>query len=121
MKIKELAPIALFTYNRPYHTQQVLEALQKNELSRESELFVFSDGAKTEEEETHVAETRVILSKTTGFKKVSIIRRPKNFGLAANIIDGVTTILEKKGKIIVLEDDLLTAPSFLSFMNKALV
>lgn len=121
MEIKELAPIALFTYNRPGHTQRVLEALQKNRLSSQSELFLFSDGAKNSEDENLVLETREILSKTTGFKQITIVERPQNIGLAANIIDGVTTVLEKYKKIIVLEDDLLTAPSFLSFMNKALV
>ena len=120
MEIKDLAPIALFTYNRPWHTQQVLEALQKNPLSEESELFIFSDGAKNVEDEKAVRETRKILSKTTGFKKVTVVERSKNYGLAANVIDGVTSVIEKAGKIIVLEDDLLTAPSFLSFMNKAL-
>ena len=120
MEIKELAPIALFTYNRPRHTQRVLEALRKNALSEKSELFVFSDGAKNGEDEKRVRETREILSKTSGFKKISIVERPENVGLAANIIDGVTTVLEKYEKIIVLEDDLLTAPTFLSFMNKAL-
>jgi len=43
-----LAPIVLFTYNRPWHTMQTVEALKKNELAQESELFIFSDGWKNE-------------------------------------------------------------------------
>lgn len=121
MNMKELAPIILFTYNRPWHTQQVLDALQKNELSAQSELFIFSDGAKNPEDEELVRKTREILSQTIAFKKKTIIERPLNFGLAANVIDGVSTIVKKYGKVIVLEDDLITAPSFLTFMNKALV
>lgn len=120
MITKELSPIILFTYNRPWHTQQVLTALQKNELSQQSELFIYSDGGKNFEDEKKVEETRKILDSTTGFKKVTVIKRPVNFGLAANVIDGVTTIVEKYGKVIVLEDDLITASSFLTFMNKAL-
>lgn len=120
MTTKELAPIILFTYNRPWHTQQVLTALQKNELSDQSDLFIFSDGGKDAEDEKLVDETREILNNTTGFKHVTVYKRPVNYGLAANIIDGVTTIIEKYGKVIVLEDDLITARSFLSFMNKAL-
>lgn len=120
MITKELSPIILFTYNRPWHTQQVLTALQKNELSQQSELFIYSDGGKNFEDEKTVEETRKILDSTTGFKKVTVIKRPVNFGLAANVIDGVTTIVEKYGKVIVLEDDLITASSFLTFMNKAL-
>lgn len=120
MDMKELAPIILFTYNRPWHTQQVLSALQKNELSEESELFIFSDGAKDHEDETPVGETRKILAQTTGFKKITIIERPVNYGLAANVINGVSSIVDEYGKVIVLEDDLITAPSFLTFMNNAL-
>lgn len=120
MDTKELAPIILFTYNRPWHTQQVLDSLRKNALSEQSELFVFSDGAKDLTDEENVNETRDILSGIEGFKKVTIVERPENIGLAGNIIDGVTSIINQYGKVIVLEDDLLTAPSFLTFMNKAL-
>ena len=109
MITKELSPIILFTYNRPWHTQQVITALQKNDLSQQSELFIFSDGGKDFEDEKLVEETRKILDNTTGFKKVTVYKRPVNFGLAANVIDGVTTIVEKYGKVIVLEDDLITA------------
>lgn len=120
MNEKELAPIILFTYNRPWHTHQVLSALQKNDLSDQSVLYIFSDGGKDFEDEKLVEETRKILDNTTGFKEVTVVKRPVNFGLAANVIDGVTTIVEKYGKVIVLEDDLITARSFLTFMNKAL-
>ena len=120
MDMKELAPIILFTYNRPWHTQQVLDSLRKNALSELSELFVFSDGGKDEEDDKLVRETRKMLSQTKGFKEVTIIERPVNFGLAANIINGVSSIIEQYGKVIVLEDDLITSPSFLTFMNNAL-
>ena len=120
MNTKELAPILLFTYNRPWHTQQVLESLQKNELSEKSELFIFSDGAKDYEDEAPVNKTRVVLTQTKGFKKITIIERPVNYGLAANIINGVSSIIEEYGRVIVLEDDLITAPTFLTFMNNAL-
>ncbi|MDD2475483.1 MAG: glycosyltransferase family 2 protein [Dysgonamonadaceae bacterium] len=118
--MKELAPVILFTYNRPWHTQQVLHALQQNVLSEQSKLFVFSDGAKNPDDEVLVRKTRDILTQTKGFKEVTIIERPINFGLADNIINGVTSIIEEYGKVIVLEDDLITAPTFLTFMNNAL-
>ena len=120
MNKKELAPIVLFTYNRPWHTQQVLTALQKNELSEQSKLFIFSDAGRDFKDEQLVEQTREILDNTTGFEKVTVIKRPVNFGLAANVINGVSSIVEEYGKVIVLEDDLVTAPSFLKFMNNAL-
>jgi hypothetical protein len=114
------APIVLFTYNRPWHTRQTVEALQENELAGESELFIFSDGAKSEKDESKVKEVREYIKTIKGFKKVTIIERKKNYGLATNIIDGVTKIVNIYGKIIVLEDDIVTSPYFLKFMNEAL-
>lgn len=115
-----LAPIVLFTYNRPWHTRQTVEALQKNELAEESELFVFSDGPKTERDVEKVKEVRNFIKSIDGFKKITVIEREKNWGLANSIIDGVTKIVNEYGKIIVLEDDLVTSPYFLRFMNEAL-
>jgi len=115
-----LAPIVLFVYNRPWHTKQTVEALQKNELAKESELFIYCDEAKNEDAGKSVDEVREYIDKVDGFKKVTIIKREKNWGLADSIIDGVTKIVNEYGKIIVLEDDMVTSPYFLKFMNEAL-
>jgi len=115
-----LAPIVLFVYNRPWHTQQTVEALKKNELASESELFVYSDAAKNEEAKKSVDEVREYIKTIDGFKKLTIIEREKNWGLANSIIDGVTSIINEYGKIIVLEDDLVTSPNFLNYMNESL-
>jgi len=114
------APIVLFVYNRLDHTQQTIEALQKNELAEESELFIYSDAAQDEKIKQSVDEVRKYIKTVDGFKKVTIIEREKNWGLANSIIDGVTKIVNEYGKIIVLEDDLVTSPYFLKFMNEAL-
>ena len=116
----ELAPIVLFTYNRPLHTRQTVEALRKNELAAESELIVFSDGPKNEEVRSKVEEVRKYLKTITGFKRLQIYENEKNCGLANSIIDGVTKVVTEFGRVIVLEDDLVTSPFFLRYMNEAL-
>ena len=113
----KLAPIVLFTYNRPWHTKQTIEALQKNELAKESELFIFSDGGKDEASWKKVNEVREYLKTINGFKKVILTFQDKNIGLADSIISGVTKIVNKYEKIIVLEDDHVTNKFFLKFMN----
>jgi hypothetical protein len=118
--MKNLAPILLFTYNRPHHTRQTVEALQKNHLAQESQLFIYSDAPKNQVTEAKVKEVRQYLKTIDGFKKVTIIEREKNWGLANSIIDGVTQIVNEYGKVIILEDDLITSPYFLKFMNEAL-
>ena len=110
----------LFVYNRPDHTKQTVEALQKNELAKDSELFIYSDAAKNENVEAKVNEVRKYIKTINGFNNITITERDKNWGLANSIIDGVTKIVNEYGKIIVLEDDLVTSPYFLKFMNEAL-
>ncbi|MGY5354881.1 glycosyltransferase family 2 protein [Wenyingzhuangia sp. IMCC45467] len=116
----KLAPICLFTYNRLDETKQTVTALQQNFLAQESELFIFSDGGKNKTAHEKVEKVRTYLKTITGFKKVEIIESPTNKGLANSIITGVTKILENYETVIVLEDDLVTTPNFLDFMNQAL-
>lgn len=115
-----LAPIVLFVYNRPWHTQQTIEALKKNELAKESDLFIYSDEAKNEDARKSVDEVREYINKIDGFKEITIIKRNKNFGLADSIIDGVTSVVNEYGKIIVMEDDIVTSSAYLSYMNSML-
>lgn len=114
------APILLFVYNRPEHVRRNIQALLKNELAAESELFIYSDAAKDENSQTAVEEVRAFIRSIQGFKKITITERTENWGLARSIIDGVTTQINRYGRVIVLEDDLVVAPHFLQFMNDAL-
>lgn len=118
--IMHLSPIILFVYNRLWYTQQTIRALQKNIFARESELFIYSDGAKSEVDREKVCEVREYIKTIDGFKNISIIEREKNYGLAENIISGVTEIVNRYGTVIVLEDDIVTSPYFLKYMNEAL-
>ena len=117
------APIILFIYNRPDHTRQTLEALSANTLAQESDLFIFADGAKenaTSVQLEKIRETREVARSKSWCKSVTVIESEKNKGLAASIISGVTEIANKYGKVIVLEDDIVTGKYFLEFMNDAL-
>lgn len=117
---EKLAPIVIFVYNRPLHTKKTIDALRKNLLAKESELFIYSDAPRNFAAEESVKEVRGVIRNVQGFKKVTIVEREKNWGLANSIVDGVTSIVNKYGKIIVLEDDIVTSPYFLKFMNDAL-
>lgn len=118
-----LAPIILFVYNRPWHTEQMLEALMENELADQSALYVYSDGPKknaTVEDLKNIKEVRTLIRNKNWCKEVVIIERDENLGLANSVINGVTEIIERHGKVIVLEDDILTGKYFLKFMNEGL-
>src|ERR1700756_846434 len=118
--MQNLAPIALFVYNRPEHTRRTISYLQKNLLADESRLFIFSDAAKTENDKAKVDEVRQLIKEVTGFKSVKVTERKKNLGLAESIISGVTQLVNEYDKVIVFEDDLLSSPFTLQFFNEAL-
>jgi len=116
----KLAPIVLFVYNRPWHTRQTIIALQQNELANDSDLIIYADGPKDVHDKKITQEVNDYIRTIEGFKSVRIIKRDNNLGLAQNIIDGVSTIVNKYGRVIVLEDDIVTSKYFLKYMNRAL-
>ncbi len=118
--MRTFAPIGLFVYNRPDHTRLTIEALKDNVFSEQTDLFIFSDGAKERVSERKVTEVRSYIRSVTGFKSITIVHRDKNFGLAGSIIDGVSFLVQKFGRAIVVEDDLVTSKYFLHYMNDAL-
>lgn len=97
-----------------------MESLQLNTLAPESELYVYSDGPKGEADRQKVGEVRAYLAQITGFRQVHIMEAEKNKGLANSVIEGVSFVLDKYRKVIVLEDDMLSTTDFLTFMNQAL-
>jgi len=114
------APVVLFTYKRLSTLEQTIQALQANSLAKDTELYIFSDGPKYKEDEAIVNNIRSYIKSVAGFKKVQVFEATVNKGLASSIIDGVTQIMQFSETVIVLEDDLLTTPNFLSFMNACL-
>ncbi len=110
--MNSIAPVILFVYNRPDHTIRTLSALEKNKLADQTTLYIYSDAAKNEKSVQAVTEVRKIINEFWNFKEVIIVERTENWGLAANVIDGVTKVVNAHGKIIVLEDDLETAARF---------
>jgi Predicted glycosyltransferases len=116
----DLAPIILFCYNRPEHTKKTIEALKKNDLAKDSNLHIFLDGPKVDEDNEKINEIEEYINKIEGFNKCYLYKSSKNKGLANSVICGVTQIINKYDKVIVLEDDIITSKNFLLFMNEAL-
>ncbi|GHV57497.1 glycosyl transferase [Bacteroidia bacterium] len=115
-----LAPVVLFVYNRLDCLTSTINALKNNFAAADSNLFIFSDAPKSEQDNNKVNQVRSYIKTIQGFKKITIVEREQNFGLAKSIIEGVTETINQYGKVIVLEDDLITSPNFLSYMNSAL-
>jgi hypothetical protein len=118
-----LAPVVVFVYCRLEHTQKTLQALNKNILAEETDLFIYADNAKKEDMIEKVNGVREYIdgfASNSNFRNVTVIKAEKNKGLANSIISGVSEVIDKYGKVIVVEDDLLTDKDFLVYMNGAL-
>jgi len=118
--METIAPLILFCYKRLGNLHNCVAALQKNALADKTDLYIFSDGPKNETDGAKVNELRNYIKSIDGFKNIFITESPVNRGLAASIISGVTKVLETHNSAIILEDDLIATPVFLSFMNDAL-
>lgn len=116
----KLAPIVLFVYNRPWHTMQTVKGLLQNELAAQTDLIVYSDGPKSSKAKDSVEEVRKYIRSICRFRHVNIIEREENLGLARAITMGVTDVIEEYGRVIVMEDDMISSPYYLRYMNEAL-
>jgi len=116
--LKNLAPIGISTYSRINHLKQTVEALQKNTLAKESELYIFSDAPQKGDEEI-VTKVREYIHTVDGFKKIHIVEREIN-GRVSNNRGGMKQLLDEYGKMIWLEDDNVVSSSFLKYMNDGL-
>lgn len=118
--MNQLAPIAFFCFNRADKTRMVLESLAQNDLAKDSELFIFCDGARNIREVAAIKRVHEVVEQTSGFKKIHIIKKDINHGLKNSIIAGVNDIFQTHEKVIVIEDDLICAKNFLTFVNQGL-
>ncbi len=117
------APIIIFVYNRADRVEKLIDSLALNPEAKESELYIFSDGPKNEAGVSKVEAVREYIDSVESkdlFKNVSITKSEKNKGLANSIIDGVSVVMKKHGKAIIIEDDNIVAPDFLDYMNRGL-
>lgn len=117
---RKCAPIAIFTYNRPEHLKKTIDALKGNVLAEESDVFVFSDGSKGVKDAEEIAEVRRYAKEIRGFNSVTLVEREVNYGCKKNIIGGIEALLERFGRVIVVEDDIVTSKWFLKYMNDSL-
>lgn len=120
MTQQAFSPVVLFVYARADHTERTLAALAANPEAKDTDLIIYADAARHNKDATAVQAVRELISKITGFKSVTLHFREKNVGLAQNITEGVSQVIQQYGRAIVLEDDIVTSSAFLSFMNAAL-
>jgi hypothetical protein len=125
---KVKAPVIVFAYNRKEHLEKTLAALEANQGARETDLFVYIDAPR--ESDRDVDKNREVFEFIKGFRErvredkafnsITVVPAIRHKGLANSVIGGVTEVINRYGRVIVVEDDIVTSPYFLKFMNEAL-
>jgi hypothetical protein len=112
--------VVIFCYNRPKHTEKMLEALAQNSNSKKISLYIFCDGPKPNEDRDtikNILEVRKIVSQISWCQQLKIVERPNNLGLGNSIRSGLNQVFSTYDAVIVLEDDLIPQEGFLNYMN----
>lgn len=115
--MKNFAPIVVFCYIKLNSLKKLFQSLKRNKNYKNHRIIIFSDGPKNSKEISKIKKVRSFLKNIKGYKKIKIIKRKKNFGLASNIVNGVTEVLKKEDSAIFLEDDIIVSCDFLKYMN----
>lgn len=113
-------PVAVFTYNRPRHTHSALEALSRCAGLEQCCIYLFSDAPRGADQVAQVSETRAVLRQWASRLGAILVERSDNLGLSKSIVSGVSRLCDDYGRVIVLEDDLIVSPDFLTYMVAAL-
>jgi len=114
------APIILFCFKRLDTLIKCVNSLKSCLESKESDLIIYSDAARNDQEILMVLEVREYLKTIHGFQSITIIEREINMGVDYNIINGIIEISKKYYNFIIVEDDLMVNNQFLSFLNTSL-
>ena len=120
IKGESAAPVVIFGFNRPEHIETCIASLRHNPEASQTDAYFFLDGPRNAADKPLVDEVRCIVRRAALFGNKCMIERERNWGLSQNVIDGVTQVLARHGRVIVVEDDLVVSPSFLRYMNQAL-
>lgn len=108
----------LLTYNRSYHTGEVINALSQNTVLPKT-LYIFQDGLRKEE---HRAEWEKVnrLIREADFCPTTLYVSDTNKGVANSVISGVGHALSRHDAVIVIEDDCVPTVNFMRFMEQCL-
>ena len=113
-------PIAVFAFARAQHLEAALVSLARCSRFGECALHIFCDGPRNDDDSAAVEATRRVARAWAHKLGCSVVEKQKNEGLALSISEGVTSLCEESGRIIVVEDDLYVSPDFLDFILRSL-
>lgn len=115
-----LSPIAIFAFNRPLHLKRLIDSLVTNTEAKESLITIFVDGPRNTEDQRSIDQVLSTIETYRDSLHIEVFRSMSNKGLASSVLSGIDFMFENHETVIVLEDDLVLANSFLKFCNEGL-
>jgi len=113
------APVVVFSYRRPDHLRRTLDSLMQCQGFYDSRIIVYGDGPKSAGESEAVLATREVARSMLG-DRAEYHFSNVHLGLSSSVITGVSDAVDRFGRVIVVEDDLVLNPYFLTFINLGL-
>lgn len=112
--------VAVFCYKRAGKLKACVDALLKNPECPDMDIIFFSDGYKGEKDKEGVLEVRRYIDLLTGFRNVIKQFRPKNYSTGPNFEEGLKYLTNNYNQFIVVEDDLVVSPNYISYLMQSL-
>ena len=112
--------IGVFCYKRAEKLKTSMEALLKNPECASLDIIFFADGYKNENDKPGVEATRNYIDSITGFKNIYKHFRERNYSTGPNFFEGLTYLSRHYNQFIIVEDDLVVTPNYISYMLAAL-
>ena len=76
----ELAPVAIFGFNRPLHLSDCLRSLEANLEAMDTDVYVFLDGPRSQVDTETVEATRKVARESYKFRSLTITEQDTNLG-----------------------------------------
>ena len=113
-------PVAFIIFNRPDTTGEVLERIRK---AKPTKLYLISDAPRAgrEDDVRLVNETRSLVENGIDWEcEVYKNYAEANMGCRDRVASGISWVLEKEDRVIILEDDIVVADDFFRYMQETL-
>ena len=114
-------PVVMISYNRPDLVKLTMENVALADSVGGRDIVMFIDGPRNDADVVKQDEIyRTVAAYQSRLPRLEIVRREHNYGCRGNIVDAISSVLNRIGRVIVIEDDILVSRTFLRYMDEAL-
>jgi hypothetical protein len=113
-------PVLLIAFNRPDTTRKVIDSLK---IVKPLKIYASIDAPRNEKGYIEIQKNNEVIEIIKNIDwhcELEIIKPKENLGCKLNLSSAITYVFEKEDKLIVIEDDIIAAPTFFIFAEQML-